>query len=141
MDRTHFKTGRAITALALLALAAVHASAAEPTVVWIDNEHFGFNSCAALDALPGSQDPKELMQALRQRGLIDAQRIARTQGGGLGTVTLTPVSGSIRCEGANSSMVFRLASTDAVSGRAWTTHMVSRLPSPGMPSSGLRSTR
>jgi hypothetical protein len=141
MDRTHFKTGRAIAALALFALASVQAPAAEPAVVWVDNEHFGFNSCSALDALPGSQDPKELMSALRERGLADAHRIARAQGAGLGTVTLTPVSGSIRCEGASSSIVFRLASVDVASGRSWTTNLVSRLPSPGVPSSGLRSSR
>jgi hypothetical protein len=142
MDRTQMiKAGRNIAAIALCALGAMQAQAAEPHVVWVDNEHFGFTSCSALDALPGSQDPKELMQALRQRGLIDAQRIARTQGLGQGTVTLTPVSGSIRCEGASSSMVFRLASYDVASGRSWTSNLVSRLPSPGVPSSGLRSTR
>jgi hypothetical protein len=135
------KTGRAIAAIALCALGAMQAAAAESSVVWVDNEHFGFTSCGAVDALPGSQDPKDLMGALRERGLADAKRIARTRGFGDGMVTLTPVSGSIRCEGASSSMVFRMASYDVASGRSWTSNLVSRLPSPGVPSSGLRSTR
>ena len=142
MDRTHMlKTGRTIAAAALLALSAVHAAAAEPGVVWVDNESFGFTSCGALDALPGSQDPKELMGALRERGLADANRILRTRGFGQGTVTLTPVSGSIRCEGTTSAMVFRMASYDVASGRSWSSNLVARLPAPGVPSSGLRSTR
>jgi hypothetical protein len=135
------KAGRGIAAIALCALGAMQATAAEPGVVWVDNEHFGFTSCAALDALPGSQDPKELMSALRQRGLADANRLVRTRGFGQGMVTLTPVSGSIRCEGASSSMVFRMTSYDVASGRSWTSNLVSRLLSPGVPSSGLRSTR
>ena len=135
------KTGHAIAAIALCALGATQAAAAEPAVVWVDNEHFGFTSCGAVDALPGSQDPKDLMGALRERGLADANRIVRTRGFGNGMVTLTPVSGSIRCEGASSSMVFRMASYDVASGRSWTSNLVSRLPSPGVPSSGLRSTR
>jgi hypothetical protein len=142
MNRTQMiKTGRGIAAIALLALATTQAPAAEPAVVWVDNEHFGFTSCGPLDALPGSQDPKDLMSALRERGLADANRMLRARGFGHGTVTLTPVSGSIRCEGAASSMVFRMASYDVASGRSWTSNLVSRLPSPGVPSSGLRSTR
>lgn len=135
------RTKSGIAALALLALAATQAAAAEPGVVWVDNEHFGFTSCRTLDALPGSQDPKELMNALRERGLADANRMVRARGFGQGTITLTPVSGSIHCEGNLSSMVFRVASFDATSGRAWTGNLVSRLPAPGVPSSGLRSTR
>ena len=80
MDRTHMlKTGRSIAASALLALAATQV-AAEPGVVWVDNEHFGFTSCRALDALPGNQDPKDLMRALRERGLADANRMVRARG-------------------------------------------------------------
>jgi len=141
MDRTHMlKTGRSIAASALLALAATQV-AAEPGVVWVDNEHFGFTSCRALDALPGNQDPKDLMRALRERGLADANRMVRARGLGQSTVTLTPVSGSIHCEGSTSSMVFRVASHDGASGLSWTSNLVSRLLAPGVPSSGLRSTR
>jgi len=83
-----------------------------------------------------------LMSALRERGLADANRIVRARGFGQGTVTLTPLSGSIRCEGtASSSMVFRLASYDDASGRSWTSNLVTRLPAQGIPTSGLRSTR
>ena len=142
MVRTHMlNTGRGIAAITLLALAAAAAPAAEPGVVWVDNESFGFATCGTSDALPGSQDPKGLMSALRERGLADANRMLRTRGFGQGTVTLTPVSGSIRCEGGTSSMVFRMASYDVASGRSWSGNLVSRLPAQGVPSSGLRSTR
>lgn len=136
-----FKTGRSIAAAALLALATTHAPAAEPAVVWVDNESFGFASCARADALPGSQDPKELMTALRERGLLDANQMVRARGLGQGTVTLTPVSGSVRCEGATSSMVFRMASYDPASGRAWSANLVSRLPASAAMPAAVRSTR
>jgi hypothetical protein len=133
------RIARTSAAAALLALAA-HASA-QPNVVWVDNESFGFTNCAGVDVLPGSQDPKELMAALRERGLADASRMARARGFGDGTITLTPVSGSIRCEGTSSAVVFRVAQHDGASGRTWSSNLVSRLPASGMPSSGLRSTR
>lgn len=133
------RIARTLAASALLALAA-HASA-QPRVVWVDNESFGFTNCSGVDVLPGSQDPKELMAALRERGLSDAGRMARARGFGEGAITLTPVSGSIRCEGATSAVVFRVALHDGTSGRTWSSNLVSRLPASGMPSSGLRSTR
>ena len=133
------RIARTSAAAALLALAA-HASA-QPSVVWVDNESFGFTNCAGVDVLPGSQDPKELMTALRERGLADVGRMARARGFGDGTITLTPVSGSIRCEGTSSAVVFRVALHDGASGRTWNSNLVSRLPASGVPSSGLRSTR
>ena len=57
------------------------------------------------------------------------------------SLTLTPVSGSIRCEGSTSAVVFRVASHDGTNGRSWSSNLVSRLPATGVPSSGLRSTR
>jgi hypothetical protein len=141
MNRTHTSNHVRSIAAALLALAGLHATAAEPTVVWVDNESFGFTDCATPDTLPGSQDPKELMGALRERGLADAGRLLRTRGLGHGTVTLTPLSGSIRCDGATSAMGFRVAQYDVASGRTWSSNLVSRLAPPGVPSTGLRSTR
>lgn len=132
---------RACAAASLLALTLARAQAAEPKVVWVDNESFGFMNCAAVDVLPSSQDPKELMDALRERGLADASRLARTRGFGAATVTLTPVSGSIRCEGSSSAVVFRIASHDGLNGRTWSSNLVTRLPAAGVPSSGLRSNR
>ena len=142
MDHKHMHhIARNCAAASLLALAAAHALAAEPNVVWVDNESFGFTNCSSVDALPGSQDPRELMSALRERGLADAGRMARARGFGDSTVTLTPVSGSIRCEGSTSAVVFRVASHDGINGRSWSSNLVSRLPATGVPSSGLRSTR
>ena len=142
MDHKHMHhIARTCAAASLLALAAAHALAAEPNVVWVDNESFGFTNCSSVDALPGSQDPQELMSALRERGLADAGRMARARGFGDSTVTLTPVSGSIRCEGSTSAVVFRVASHDGLNGRSWSSNLVSRLPAAGVPSSGLRSAR
>ena len=142
MDHKHMHhIARNCAAASLLALATAHTLAAEPNVVWVDNESFGFTNCTSVDALPGSQDPRELMSALRERGLADAGRMARARGFGDSTVTLTPVSGSIRCEGSTSAVVFRVASHDGTNGRSWSSNLVSRLPATGVPSSGLRSTR
>jgi hypothetical protein len=132
---------RTLAATALLAFAAAHTQAADPKVVWVDNDNFGFTHCGSADALSGNQDPKQLMDALRARGLADAGRMARARGLGEGTVTLTPLSGSIRCEGSGSAVVFRVASQDGISGRSWSSNLVSRLPAQGVPSSGLRSSR
>jgi hypothetical protein len=67
------------------------------------------------------------MAALRERGLADAGQLARSRGLGASTVTLTPVSGSLRCDGGP-SMAFRLTSSDRASGQSWTGNLVSRLP-------------
>jgi hypothetical protein len=142
MNHKHMhQIARVCAAASLFALAAAHAQVAEPKVVWVDNDNFGFTNCSSVDTLAGSQDPKELMSALRERGLADAGRMARARGFGDGTVTLTPVSGSIRCEGSTSAVVFRVASHYGVNGRSWSSNLVSRLPAAGVPSSGLRSTR
>jgi hypothetical protein len=126
----HSKTKplKAVAAIWLIALAAAAAMADEPGVVWVDNESFGFTSCAGVDALPGSEDPKVLMTALRERGLADANHLVRSRGLGNTTVTMTPVSGSVHCGDASSSMVFRLASFDRASGQSWTSNLVSRMP-------------
>jgi hypothetical protein len=132
---------RTLAATALLVAGAASTRAADPKVVWVDNEHFGFTNCTSADVSPDIQDPKALMDALRARGLADAGRMARVRGFGESTITVTPLSGSIRCEGSTSAMVFRVTSRDAISGRSWSSNLVSRLPALGVPSSGLRSTR
>jgi hypothetical protein len=135
MAHSTYKPLKAVIAVWLVALTGAAAMADEPNVVWVDNESFGFTSCASVDALPGSEDPKALMTALRERGLADANQLVRSRGLGSNTVTLTPVSGSVRCGDASSSVVFRVASFDRASGQSWTSNLVSR-----MPQSALRST-
>ena len=50
MDLKHLhRIGRTCAGASLLAFAAVHAPAAEPSVIWVDNESFGFTNCAPVD--------------------------------------------------------------------------------------------
>ncbi|HTP73047.1 MAG TPA: hypothetical protein VML58_12570 [Burkholderiaceae bacterium] len=114
----------------LLALAGAAAVAAPTDVVWVDNDSFALNGCAGSDELPGSEDPQVLMRALRERGLADAA--VRLNGRPASSATLTPISASLRCDGAPSSVVFRLSTFDR-SGQATTSNLVSRLPAPGTP--------
>lgn len=111
-----------------LALACAAATAGQPEVVWVDNESFGLSTCANSDALPGSDDPQALMRALRERGLADAGQAVHLRGLVASSVTLTPISATWRCDGASSSVVYRLSTFDRASGQAWTSHLVSRLP-------------
>ena len=119
---------QAASAALCLALACAPALAAPSDVVWVDNETFALHGCSGSDALPGSQDPQALMRALRERGLADANQTVRLRGDADSTVTLTPVSATWRCDGAPSSVVFRLSTFDRTSGQASTIHLVSRMP-------------
>jgi hypothetical protein len=121
------------SATILLAIAGAAAVAAPTDVVWVDNESFAIYGCAGSDAMPGGEDPQVLMRALRERGLVDAGQAVRLSGKTESSVTLTPVSATWRCDGAPSSVVFRMSTVDRSSGQATTTHLVSRLPAPSTP--------
>jgi hypothetical protein len=120
------------SATILLALAGAAAMAAPTDVVWVDNESFALYGCAGSDAMPGGEDPQVLMRSLRERGLADAAHAVRLSGKPESSVTLTPISASWRCDGAPSSVVFRLSTVDR-NGQASTSHMVSRLAAPSTP--------
>jgi len=134
------KTWHSAAAAVCIAMVSAQA-AADPGIVWVENESFGFASCGAPDAMAASDDPKALMAALRERGLADASLLVRTRGLGDSIVTLTPVSGAVRCQGAASSMVFRLTSFDRTSGQSWSSNLVSRLPAEPAASTLADSTR
>jgi hypothetical protein len=117
----------------LLAAAATRATAAEPNIVWVENDSFGFSACgdvpgANAGALPGIEDPKALLDALRERGMADAHRQVQARHTSTVATTLTPVSGSLRCAGPTPEVVFRISSFDRVTGQAWTSHMVTQFP-------------
>jgi len=118
------------SATILLALAGAAAVAAPTDVVWVDNESFTLAGCAGSDELPGSEDPQALMRTLRERGLADAA--VRLGAKHAASATLTPISASWRCDGAPSSVVYRLSTVDR-GGQVSTSHMVSRLPVPSIP--------
>ena len=122
------------SATLLLALAGAAAVAAPTDVVWVDNDGFALNGCAGSDALPGGEDPEVLMRALRERGLADAGHAVRLSGRPESSVTLiTPITASWRCDGAPSSVVFRMSTFDRQSGQAFVSHLVSRVPAPSTP--------
>ena len=114
----------------LLALAGTAVVAAPTDVVWVDNDSFALTGCPGSDELPGNEDPLALMRTLRERGLADAA--VRLNGKSPATATLTPISASLRCDGAPSSVVYRLSTVDR-SGQVSTSNLVSRLPAPSMP--------
>jgi hypothetical protein len=114
----------------LLALAGTAVVAAPVDPVWVDNESFALHGCAGSDELPGSEDPQALMRTLRERGLADAA--IRVNGRPAASATLTPISASLRCDGAPSSVVFRLSTVDRA-GQASVSHLVSSIPAPLTP--------
>src|SRR5262245_18205123 len=122
MARTNHRFFGTAAVMHVLAGTAV---AAPTDVVWVDNESFALTGCAGSDSLPG--DPQQLMSALRERGLADAGQV-RLNAKSDAAVTLTPISASWRCDGAPSSVVFRMSSVDRASGQATTSHIVSSLP-------------
>ena len=116
----------------LLALAGTAGAAAPNDVVWVENETFALYGCAGSDELPGGEDPLNLMQALRERGLADARQAVRLNGKTESSVTLTPIIASLRCDGGQSSVVFRMSMVDR-NGQASTSHLTSRLTAPSTP--------
>jgi len=139
-DPTMSTTPRLLSsATLLLALASATAVAAPADVVWVDNDGFALNGCAGSDALPGGEDPEVLMRSLRERGLADANQSVRLSGRPDSSMTLiTPITASWRCDGAPSSVVFRMSTFDRHSGQAFVSHLVSRVPTPSTPVASTR---
>ena len=122
----------------LLALAGAAAVAAPTDVVWVDNDSLAWIGCGGGNALPGGEDPEVMMRALREHGLADAGQAVRLNGRPDSIVTLTPISASWRCDGAPSSVVFRMSQFDRNGGPAVTTNLVSRIPAPSTPIASTR---
>ncbi len=105
-------TARWISALVLAA--ASGAAAAAP--LWVENESFGFESCAALAKVPLSEDAPSTLAALRSSAEADLRRAAELSGLPLEQgqqVTLTPVAGSFACGARPSELKLRVAVVDA----------------------------
>jgi len=126
-----FTTHSLVTSAAFWFVLVGAAAMAEPSdVVWVDNDGFALQGCAGSNEWPSQEDPQTLMRALRERGLADARHAVRLSGKSESSVTLTPISASLRCNGAQSSVVYRMSVVDR-SGQASTNNLVSRLPAPG----------
>jgi hypothetical protein len=121
-------TGRWAASFVLATLAA-HAGAQavnDSSPLWVENQSFGLEACAALSAVPAAEDAQGTLAALRASATGDLARAARLAGVGLdgmNLVSMTPLSGSFACGARPSEVTFRIAAVDRVSGKYWTTDM------------------
>lgn len=105
-------TARWISAIVLAAVSG--AAAAAP--LWVDNESFGFESCAALAKVPAAEDAQSTLAALRSSAESDLRRAAELGGLSLEQgqqVTITPVAGNFACGARASELTLRVAVVDA----------------------------
>jgi hypothetical protein len=99
-----------------------NAQANSVTPVWIENQSFGFEACAALAKTPTAEDAQGTLAALRSSAIGDLNRAAQMAGVALGNakqLSMTPVSGSFACGASHSEATFRVAAVDRVSGKYW----------------------
>ncbi len=84
--------------------------------LWVDNESFGFESCAALAKVPAAEDAPSTLAALRSSAESDLRRAAELGGLALEQgqqVTLTPLAGHFACGARPSELTLRVAAVDA----------------------------
>ncbi len=126
--RAFKNTGRWAASFVLAAIAgsAGAQSLNDGSPLWIDNQSFGFETCAALSATLAAEDAQGTLAALRSSATGDLSRAARLAGVGLDgatRLTMTPVSGSFACGAQPSEVTFRVAAVDRVSGKYWSSDM------------------
>src|SRR5512147_2436072 len=106
-------TGRwaAFLVFATLAAGAGAQSLNDGGLLWVENQSFGLEACAALSAVPAAEDAQGTLAALRSSATGDLSRAARIAGitlDGANMVTMTPVSGSFACGARPSEVTFRI---------------------------------
>lgn len=126
--RAIHSTGRwaASFVFATLAASAGAQSFNDGSPLWVENQSFGLEACAALSAVPAAEDAPGTLAALRASATGDLARAARIAGialDGSNQVSMTPLSGSFACGARPSEVTFRIAAVDRVSGKYWTTDM------------------
>lgn len=125
---TTAKTFRWVSLLALAA-ASVGAGAQaldQSSLVWVENESFGFEACAAMKAGLSGEDASATLAALRGSAVGELGQAVRQAGvalGGLQQMTMTPVSGSFACGAKASEVTFRITAVDRVGGKLWSSDM------------------
>ena len=122
------EAGRWVSVFALAAAAAGAGAQTsnDTSPLWIENQSFGLEACAALSATPGAEDAQDTLAALRSSASSDVARAARMAGislGGANGLTMTPVSGSFACGARPNEITFRLAAVDRVTGKYWSADM------------------
>jgi len=123
------KIGRCVSVLALAATCAVAGaqSFGTPNLVWIENESFGFDTCAA--AAPTPDAVAASMAVLRERAASDIAEALRLGGVVLGDqqfMTMTPVGGALACGARDAQVTFRVAAVDRGAGQFWSADLAVR---------------
>ena len=129
MKATTSKTVRWTSALALAAACAGAGaqSLGEASLVWIENESFGFDTCAA--SVPTADSVAASMAVLRARAAADIAEALRLGSVVLGEqqfVTMTPIAGALACGARDTQVTFRVAAVDRSAGKFWTADLAVR---------------
>jgi hypothetical protein len=104
------------TAMAALAAACLGTVAAAPeasSLVWVENQSFGFEACAGTG--PSAEEAAAALSTLRARAAADIESALRARGVELGAdrvVVLTPVAGALACRGVEGQVTFRVSAVD-----------------------------
>ena len=127
------KIGRWVSLFALAATTCVGAGAQaldDKALVWIENQSFGFESCAALSTVPNAEDAGATLSLLRTVAAGELTQAVRQAGvvlGGLQQLTMTPLHGSFACGARASEATFRIAAVDRTNGKFWSNDMTVRI--------------
>lgn len=121
--------GRWISGVALAAACTGAGAQAlgEPSLVWIENESFGFDTCAT--SAPTADAVAASMAVLRTRATADIAEALRQGGVVLGEqqfVTMTPVAGALACGVKDTQVTFRVAAVDRGAGKFWSADLAVR---------------
>ena len=93
-------------------------------LVWVDNQSFGVDACAG--AGPSADEATAALHALRARAAADIESALRARGVELNAdrfMLLTPVSGTLACQGVEGQVTFRVSAVDRRARRALTVDM------------------
>ncbi len=110
-----FLPARWVSAIAL----AIASGTAAAAPLWVDNESFGFESCAALAKVPAAEDAQSVLAALRGSAESDLRRAGDVSGLAAEPgqqIIVTPVAGSFACGAHPSELTLRVAVVDAAGG-------------------------
>jgi hypothetical protein len=120
-------TTRWVSALVLSAASSLAGAQSSSAALWVENESFGFESCAALAAVPAAEDAQGTLAALRTSAEADLRYAAQIAGVSPlegRQLTLTPVAGRFACGAQPSEVTFRVAVLDRADGSYRSTDLV-----------------
>jgi hypothetical protein len=117
-----------VVALATASIGAIAATPDAATLVWVDNESFGFEACSdtAVGAPAAADRAVATMTALRERAFTEIRTALQTrdvQAQADRLVILTPLRGTLACDGVGDQVTFRVSAIDPRAGPALTIDM------------------